>query len=302
MELTFDQLCNVHYALESSGDPTEYQTYAKKGTIWLCEENPPVGGGCISKADIDLLANHPETEIVTVSGLHQDTFEYFIRTYGRQLRAIWFFKNKLVTDWSLLGTLPDLEYVNWFYNNRITSLWDMTGNTALKGLCISDFSRLHSLDGIEKAQNLRYFSFGDAVWKKNYVESLSPLAGTGITHLAFGAKSIQDGSLEFMEGMKSLEVFDFSANMFTTEQVAWAVANFPDVEGFALRSRIDDDKMWTSDDSGVMHEVPGTVSVGKRKPSLFFERDADRIRKYDEQFEKLKQKYKGMTYRDAFGG
>lgn len=43
-----------------------------------------------------------------------DSFEYFIKTYGAQLKAIRFFKNKLVEDWSLLGTLHKLEYIHFF--------------------------------------------------------------------------------------------------------------------------------------------------------------------------------------------
>lgn len=97
--------------------------------LWLREEKMDIGGGTISIEDIDKLKDYPDTDVVTISGLHQDTFEYFIKTYGAQLRAIRFFKNKLVEDWSLLGTLPKLEYVYFFANQRISSLWDMSRNT-----------------------------------------------------------------------------------------------------------------------------------------------------------------------------
>ena len=76
--------------------------------------------------DIDKLKLYPDAEVVTISGLQQDTFEYFINTYGKQLKAIRFFKNKFVEDLSLLGTLPQLEYVHFFYNQRVTALWNMT--------------------------------------------------------------------------------------------------------------------------------------------------------------------------------
>lgn len=61
--------------------------------LWLCEENADIGGGKITVADIDRLKNYPDAEVVTISGLQQDTFEYFIKTYGKQLKAIRFFKN-----------------------------------------------------------------------------------------------------------------------------------------------------------------------------------------------------------------
>ena len=113
--------------------------------IWLREEKMDIGGGKITTADIDRLKEFPDAEVVTISGLQQDTFEYFIKTYGNQLKAIRFFKNKFIEDLSLLGTLPQLEYVYFFANQRITSLWDMSGNTSLSGLAIKDFSRYWQL-------------------------------------------------------------------------------------------------------------------------------------------------------------
>lgn len=84
--------------------------------LWLSQENMDLGGGKITFADIDRLKDYPDIEVVTISGLRQDTFKYFIQTYGKQFKAIRFKKNKFVEDLSLLGTLPQLEYVNNFEN------------------------------------------------------------------------------------------------------------------------------------------------------------------------------------------
>ena len=103
------------------------------GYLKLCEEklqtqlhlrapDMNVTGGIIRREDIDLLAQYPEVRSVSVSGLRQDTFVYFVQQYGRRLRYIDFFKNKLVEDWGLLGTLPELEGMRFFHNQRITSL------------------------------------------------------------------------------------------------------------------------------------------------------------------------------------
>lgn len=62
----------------------------------------------------------------------------FINTYGKQLRAVCFFKNKLVSEWTL---------------KRIDSLWNMSQNISLKWLEISGFTKLKTLVGIEKAPN-----------------------------------------------------------------------------------------------------------------------------------------------------
>ena len=243
MELTFEQFWRGHFCV----DPDSHEDKI----LWLHEACMDIGGGKISIPEIDVLAEHPEVEAVAISGLRQDTFDYFIRTYGQRLRAIEFFKNKLVEDWSLLGTLPKLEYVYWFANQRIDRLWDMSGNTALKGLGVSDFTRLHSIEGIQTAPALRYFCFKDAVWDTSEVESFSPLAHTGVTHLMFGAK--RDGTV---------------------------YKNGPNNECL---------------------ELPGAYIVGKRKPALAYEKDAARIQKYVDQFEVLKEKYRGVPYKEIFG-
>lgn len=289
MELTFMQLCRGDFLPED--DP-----------VWLRPEVLDIGGGRIELADIDKLASRPEAQVVRITGLRQDSFEYFIRTYGGQLKAIEFFKNKLVEDWSPLGSLKELEYVHWFSNQRIDRLWDMSENTALKGLCISDFSRLHSIEGIGSAPALKYFAFQDAIWDRSVLDSLSPLVGTGITHLSFGGKRITDESLAFLEGMPKLKVFDFACNRFTTEQVAWAAANFPELRGYSLCAKRDfDDLIYRPTPEGGHEFLPGAVIIGKRKPHLSYKKDAARIQKYVDSFEALKREYRGRSYSEVFG-
>lgn len=184
--------------------------------IWIRSNNMDVGGGRIAKEEIDRLSMYDNKEALTISGLTQETFEYFINKYGKELRAVRFFKNKMVEDWSLLGSLPDIEYIYWFHNQRITKLWDMSKNVGLKGLCISDFTRLKKLDGVEKAPNLEWFSMRDAVWDKTEVESYKCFSNTNVKYLHFGGKKILDGDLSFVADMPRLERFDFPPNLFET--------------------------------------------------------------------------------------
>ena len=76
-------------------------------TIYAADSD--TAGGKTDMDAIDRIAEHPEARSVSVFGLRQSSFEYFIKTYGRQFRYIRFFRNKFVEDWSLIGTLPDLE-------------------------------------------------------------------------------------------------------------------------------------------------------------------------------------------------
>lgn len=91
-----------------------------KTQLLIQSVNIDVSGGVLSQSDIDILSDYPDVKSVTITGLSHDTFEYFIKKYGHQLRFIEFFKNKRVEDWAILGTLPDLEGIYWFHNQKIS--------------------------------------------------------------------------------------------------------------------------------------------------------------------------------------
>lgn len=289
MKFSFDSFVNRNF---------DYDPNTKTHTgLWLREEQMDIGGGKISVADIDKLKDYPETDVVTISGLRQDTFEYFIQTYGNQLKAISFFKNKLIEDWSLLSTLSNVEYLHFFANQRITSLWDMSANHSLTGLCIEDFSRLSSIEGIQTAPALKDFRIGNAIWDKMTLDSLTPLANCKIEKVMFSGRAIADNDFSFLADMPDLKQFDFPTNMLSTEQVAWIVTNFPQLEGYALKAKLDT-KLFES--SSCLIHVPGVIIVGKRKPALKINGNEKRIEKYLRAFEGLKKKYKGMPYKIAF--
>ena len=289
----------MDFSFESfvSGNFDYDKTTKTHNSLWLREENMDIGGGKITIADIDKLKNYPDTEVVTISGLKQDTFEYFIKTYGKQLKAIRFFKNKFVEDLSLLGTLPHLEYVYFFANQRVTALWDMTENKSLSSLCIEDFSRLTSIRGVETAPALKEFRIGNAIWNTMVLDSLMPLSNSKIERLSFTGRAIVDNDFSFLETLPELKVFDFATNVFTTEQVAWIAANCPLAEGYALKAKVD---CMLLDSNEHLVDVPKSIIVGKRKPILKVKGNEERIKKYVDSFEKLKEKYKGMPYKVAF--
>lgn len=267
----------------------DYEDDYKKTQLFLCSPNMDISGGKIQISDIDRLANYPEAKSVTISGLNQDTFEYFIHTYGKQLRYIRFFKNKAVEDWSLIGTLPELECVYWFHNQRITKLWDMSQNQALKVVVLEDFTRLHDLSGVEKAPALEWFGFGDAVWYTSEIESLNPFVGTKIRRIDFYGNKIRDMDISFIPNIQNLEVFNFPSNHFTTEQVAWLVAKCPNLKGRFLKP-YKDSKIW-NEQTGTA-DIPAVIIVGKRKPQLAIDGNEKKIAKYIANFEKLVEQYR----------
>ncbi len=251
-----------------------------------------IGGGCVTEKDVDELRLYPYLHTVCVTGLHQDSFEYLIRRYGYQLRAIRFYKNKMVEDWSLLGTLSGLEFVVWHGNDHITSLWNMSGNKALQGLAFSGFSALHDISGIERAPTLKYLHIGDAVNPNATVRSLSCLGQTGIRNVVFMGKEVEDGDVSFVGAMPRLEIFDFPTHLFTTEQVAWMVANRPDLRGLALADLLPTTKCVYGTD------VPAVQIVGKRKPMLVRAGNEARIETYKKQFAELVETYRDVPWHE----
>ena len=243
-----------------------------------------VSGGRISHEAIDVIAQHPEVSEITISGLKQDTFEYFVLHYGRQFKSIHFWKCPLVADLSALESLADLEYILFFWNQRAERLWDFSRTPSLKGLAFDDFTRMHDLADLEHASSLEELHFGDMIWTKYILNSLSPLAACkSLKHLDFSARKILDARIEPIASLRSLERLGFPANLFTTEQVAWLKAHLPPtVESNVLAGH------WSMKHPvHVSDKDKDTVIVGKRKPLLDSARERERLDRYLSQFDAM---------------
>jgi hypothetical protein len=268
-----------------------------KKTILLKNVNANTGGGKITISDIDELQKYPSADTVEIMGLHQDTFEYFIHKYGNQLKRIDFFKNKLIEDLSLLGSLPNLEYLDFYYNQRVTQLWDMSGNISLKGLMISNFKKLKSIKNIETAPRLECLQIDSSIHPTMVIDSLKRLSNTDIRTLKFYGMKIEDEDFSFVTEMKKLETFDFGCNLLPTEKVAWIVANKPDIQGFSLCAM---QEFMSYNEQTDRCDKQGVFVVGKRKPTLFRGENDERIEKYKKNFDILVDKYRDVPYAKAF--
>ena len=250
----------------------------KSGSTWLTRE------------EIDQLEKLPGLDTIRISGLRQDTFEYFISRYGRQMKRIFFWKCHLVEDWTMLSSLPQAEYIYWFWNQRITRLWDLSANPHLVGLRLYDFTRLRSIAEIQGSTSLRQLAVGNAIWARWEIDSLLPLAGMPLTYLAFEGKKILDNDLSFLPALRQLRRFDCALNIFTTEQFAWIAANCPQADG----------RGWHAVEDWGEGDQKKACILGKRKPILSYRQHGERIRKYEQAYEQLKEKYRGVPYHTAF--
>lgn len=268
--LTFDNFCSKNF----------YQ-------VFLRGEAADIGGGTITKKELDIIKRHPEWERISIAGLHQDTFEYFVQTYGRQFKAIYFFKNKMVHDLSPLGQLENLEALGYFLNQRAEKLWDMSGNKALEYLNVDDFSRLHSLEGIEKAPNLKYLSFGNKIWARSKFFDVPDLSNSRLKKISFNAEISYENTYKFLQ-CPDLDELDFRTNLYKTEFLAWICANYPNLTGYCLRPYI------------LFEDGTGLI-CGKRKPHLDNvndEKTKEKLAKAEKKFDEMKAKYQGMELQE----
>ena len=241
-----------------------------------------ISGGLISKSTIDMIAEHPDKTEITLSGLTQETFEYFVGTYGARFRAIQFWKCPKVENLSLLATLPDLQYLGFYWNQHATKLWDLSKSRSLLGLNFKDFTRMPDISPVADAPALEELDFGDAVMPSYQLRTLEPVGlCKKLTRLTFTLKSLDDGRIEPLGNLQTLRRLFFPSNFFTTEQVAWLKARLPEgVESevlnasFRLNSPIPD-----------KGKIKDTMVVGKRKPVLDSQQDSTKLARYEAQFQ-----------------
>lgn len=242
-----------------------------------------VGGGTVSTGQIDeAIWNNPDARSIVISGLKQDTFEYFIKQYGKQFDAISFWKNKLVGDLSPLGTLSGIKFINWFSNQRSVSLWDMSGNKNLKGLGIYDFSRLHSISEIKTAPALEFFGLGDIVWAGMVIDSLKPVADSTVRHFEWCGKTVSDLDYKCLAKGK-IEVLDINPTRFTMDELTDLLALFPETLSGCITIPYITGRITTKDNSGCT-----TYNyLCKNKKVCVAGKDDERFQKYLKDFDAL---------------
>lgn len=250
-----------------------------------------ISGGRITKNDIDSLKDCNATEI-WISGLTQDTFEYFVETYGQQFKIICFWKCPLITDFKMLETLTNIEYLIFFWNQRVTHLWDLSKNPKLRGLSFDDFTRMHTLEEIPLAPILEELYFGDKIWNKYILDSLTPLSRTKkLKTLIFSAKKINDNDITPLAKIVKLERLEFNGNLFSTEQIAWLTANTVNIISSVLAPY-----KKLKNPLKTEGKTKDILVIGKRKPFLNSQKDKVRLEKYEREFNDLVIKYRGSEW------
>ncbi len=265
-------------------------TYRCNYQAFLYGEATDIGGGTVTKEEIDIIAEHPGLDRISVAGLHQDTFDYFVHTYGHRFKAIYFFKNKTVADLSALAELENIEVIGYFLNQRADKLWNMSGNKRLKMLEISDFSRLKDFSGIETAPALEALEFGNKIWARTVLDNVPNMSGARLKYVSYNADIGLDNTYRLLQA-PDLKKLNFAKNAYPVEFVAWICSNYPGLEGFCLKPYVEFD-----DGSGFI--------TGKRKPhfsDINNEKDKKKVDKAVRRFEEMKEKVRGLSFAEIVG-
>ncbi|HLP81392.1 MAG TPA: hypothetical protein VK141_05310 [Nitrosomonas sp.] len=262
------------------------KSFDKTSYLSLIQMN--ISGGRIKKHDIDVIKQFPHVTEISISGLTQETFDYFIDTYGGQFKAIIFWKCPLVSDLSRIELLDKVEYIVYYWNQRAEKLWDFSKTKSLKGFCYEDFTRMHDISQISCSSSLEELDFGNAVWVEYVLNTLAPLKECiSLKSLSFAAKKIVDEKIEPIAYLKQLESLSFSTRLFTTEQVAWLKAHLPET----VSSKVLNAYWKIEKPLPIGGKNKDTYIVGKRKPFLDSVRDKNKIEFYTNKFNDMHRWY-----------
>ena len=247
-----------------------------------------IGGGRISKKTIDQIESS-DSDSLKISGLTQQTFEYFVDNYGSRFTTIEFWKCPLVSDLTPLESLGGVESISYYWNQRAENLWDMSKNTRLTRFVFEDFTRVKSLEQISTCPTLKELTFGNKVWVTQEIDSLEPLISLKyLRKLEFYIKKVVDGRIAPISELAELSSLNFPLNLFSTEKLAWLTSRIGGVA--QSRCLAPYHRIGKPIEDGAKKK--DTFIIGKRKPLLDWDLDRERISKYVQEFEALVAKFK----------
>ena len=233
--------------------------------------------------DREMEAYPRSSTIMDLTCLTQAGLEHFVRRYGSTYRSIQISWDGGVKDLSPLGDMPNLEHVALFMQ-RCEQLWDMSRNEKLRVLTIDSCRKLTARPSmLETAPALAIVWYLGGAESVHEMTSLDGFANMpAIREISLKSVRLNDRSTDFLATVPTLDVFDFEAGLFTTEEIAHMTAMYPNLGGRFLRAY------------GPAHfGSKSWVRVsGKRKPELRLPEDQVRLDRYVADFDALVARYR----------
>jgi len=230
--------------------------------------------------NIQKLSSFSKIEKLWLSYVNQKEFEAIISFVNPKMLYIYDIK---ASDLSSLENLTKLEILEIEWNTKTTKLWDVSKNKALKALYIKDFSKLNDISLIVGGRNLSILSLSGGNSKPLKLDTLKELSALKqLEYLGLSNVRILDDSLEPITKLKGLKKLGIS-NQFPTEEYAKLSVMLPNTKC---------EKFNAFAPLGSPIAGKNVMVVGKRKPLLNTREDAVKLKKYEDQFKALQDKYK----------
>ncbi|MBR5343148.1 MAG: hypothetical protein IK149_04555 [Oscillospiraceae bacterium] len=244
---------------------------------------------CMGADDVDYEMQFGKNpEILEICGMNQDGLEHFVRHYGGGYRFLSFFHCQMISDFSPLEDLPQLESVQIRWNIRSNRLWDFTRNLSLHSFLMTDCKKMTLCpDRLRTAPALRNVFIVGGMWENHPMESLDIFANMpDLEHLRIRLIRLKDRKPDFLRTLPKLERFDFDAGMLSTEEIAWIVAKYPHLAGCSLCAY--------SKEEATLSDVR---VCGSKKPGLKLPEQQARLDQYIATFQALVEKYRNDEQR-----
>lgn len=241
----------------------------------------------LSTKEVDILQDAPGIKKIRIIGLNQELFDYFINNYAQNYESIFLHQCPRIHDWSAFESLPEIKSIRIYWNQKATSFWNFSKNPQLTRFQFEDVLKISKLDELAEAKSLIELDFGNAIHSKFILKSLRPIKNlVNLKVLSFNFKKIEDDSFLILAEMPNLEKINFPIGKFTTEEVAWLKAR---LKGKAKEEMYDATIQTKPIESGTKNKTLDTFIVGKGKPWLSSQDDAQRIQKYVDNYKKMVQ-------------
>lgn len=237
----------------------------------------------IENENVDVLTNYPEVKRLQICNIGQKGFEKLIDVYGEQFEYISFFHCPLICDLSALSVLTKLRCISFRWNNKATKLWDMSNNRELRGIYLSDFSKVKDFDELITAKALRELFITGGMWKKFEINSLKSIGKLeNLEYLGLVFLNVIDNDISPLFKLQNLKKIRLDESDFPVEYYAMLAAKLPNTDCDCFKGFIENSNNSDGKDIWI---------VGKRKPKLSKTKDALKIKKLIQEFEILKSNY-----------
>ena len=217
-------------------------------------------------------------DIAYFVGVNQKSFEKAMTLVNAKVMH---FYEMRVADLTSLNKNTALRELAIHWNSKLEDISPIAKIKNLKGLVLEDTPKVFDLSTLSQCVDLESFEFSGGMWSKNKTDSLQPISVLPkLDSLRLLNLAVTDG-LKPLASLPSLRELELS-NQFLTEEYAYLSVKLDGVHCDYFVPYIELSN--PIDDKNVM-------VIGKRKPFLNKQADAEKLAKYVKQFYGFQKKY-----------